>query len=75
MDLYSVIGFCNKDGDNSLKQNDVESNNLDNIFKSYKLSEEESSKIQDSIHIGFTIDYIPYWKYFNIQDDVYLNYW
>lgn len=54
MDLYSVIGFCNKDGDNSLKQNDVESNNLDNIFKSYKLSEEESSKIQDSIHIGFT---------------------
>jgi hypothetical protein len=75
MDLYSVIGFCNKDGDNSLKQNDVESNNLDNIFKSYKLSEEESSKIQDSIHIGFTIDYIPYWKYFNIQDDVCLNYW
>lgn len=75
MDLYSVIGFCNKDGDNSLKQNDVESNNLDNILKSYKLSEEESSKIQDSIHIGFTIDYIPYWKYFNIQDDVCLNYW
>lgn len=75
MDLYSVIGFCNKDGDNSLKQNDVESNNLDNIFKSYKLSEEESSKIQDTIHIGSTIDYIPYWKYFNIQDDVCLNYW
>lgn len=75
MDLYSVIKFHNKDGDNSLKQNDVESNNLDNIFKSYKLSEEESSKIQDSIHIGFTIDYIPYWKYFNIQDDVCLNYW
>lgn len=75
MDLYSVIKFHNKEGDNSLKQNDVESNNLDNIFKSYKLSEEESSKIQDSIHIGFTIDYIPYWKYFNIQDDVCLNYW
>lgn len=75
MDLYSVIKFHNKDGDNSLKQNDVESNNLDNIFKSYKLSEEESSKIQDSIHIGFTIDYIPYWKYFNIPDDVCLNYW
>lgn len=75
MDLYSVIKFHNKDGDNSLKQNDVESNNLDNIFKSYKLSEEESSKIQDTIHIGSTIDYIQYWKYFNIPDDLCLNYW
>lgn len=57
-------------------QNSITKNQeLDDIFEDYKLSEEESSKIQDSIHIGFTIDYIPYWKYFNIPDDVCLNYW
>nr|DAJ49814.1 MAG TPA: hypothetical protein [Caudoviricetes sp.]DAV74938.1 MAG TPA: hypothetical protein [Caudoviricetes sp.] len=57
-------------------QNSVTKNlELDDIFEIYKLSEEESSKIQDTIHIGSTIDYIQYWKYFNIPDDVYLNYW
>ena len=55
-------------------QNSVTKNlELDDIFEIYKLSEEESSKIQDTIHIGSTIDYIQYWKYFNIPDDVYLN--
>lgn len=56
-------------------QNSVTKNlELDDIFEIYKLSEEESSKIQDTIHIGSTIDYIPYWKYFNIEDGVCLNY-
>ena len=40
-------------------QNSVTKNlELDDIFEIYKLSEEESSKIQDTIHIGSTIDYI-----------------
>lgn len=59
----------------NMKNSITKNQELDDIFEDYKLSEEESSKIQDSIHIGFTIDYIPYWKYFNIQDDVCLNYW
>lgn len=75
MDLYSVIGFCNKDGDIYMQNSVTKNLELDDIFEIYKLSEEESSKIQDTIHIGSTIDYIQYWKYFNIPDDVYLNYW
>lgn len=75
MDLYSVIELRNKDGDIYMQNSVTKNLELDDIFEIYKLSEEESSKIQDTIHIGSTIDYIQYWKYFNIPDDVYLNYW
>lgn len=75
MDLYSVIELHNKDGDIYMQNSVTKNLELDDIFEIYKLSEEESSKIQDTIHIGSTIDYIQYWKYFNIPDDVYLNYW
>lgn len=73
MDLYPVVKLRNKDGDNYMKHNAVGANKLDDIFKSYKLSDQDASKIQDTIHIGTTIDYIQYWKYLNIPSDVYLN--
>ena len=64
-----------KEGEFHMQNSITKNQELDDIFEDYKLSEEGSSKIQDTIHIGSTIDYIPYWKYFNIEDDVCLNYW